>query len=106
MKYIMTGLGMFVMVFTCLVASSAWQGFVLTKVWGWFVVPSFGLTTLSIPVAIGLVCTMRLLTGLYNQATVFDKDDSKEDTFGKAIGVMFIAPLILLVIAWVATWFV
>ena len=102
----MAGFVMFCVFFASLVLSSVWQGFVLTKVWGWFVVPSFGLAALSIPVAIGLVCTMRLLTGLYNQATVFDKTDSTEESFGKAIGVMFIAPLILLAIAWVATWFV
>ncbi len=101
----MVNLGMSTVFFISLVLSSIWQGFVLVKVWGWFVVPTFELTALSIPVAIGLVCVMRMLTGLYNQATVFNKDDTAHEKFGKAIGVMFVAPLMLLVIAWVATWF-
>jgi hypothetical protein len=37
-----------------IIASSIYHGFVLTKLWSWFVVPVFSAPHLSIPAAIGL----------------------------------------------------
>lgn len=39
------------------------SGFVLKQLWGWFVVPTFGLPELSIPIALGLSLTVTMLTG-------------------------------------------
>ena len=41
--------------------SSIYAGFVLTKLWGWFVVPTFSLPLLSLPAAIGLFLIVGLL---------------------------------------------
>lgn len=38
------------------------DGWVLSKMWGWFIVGRFHLPPLSIPVAIGLALTVRFLT--------------------------------------------
>lgn len=35
------------------------RGVVLTVLWGWFVVPVFGLPALTVPVALGLVILVR-----------------------------------------------
>lgn len=37
-----------------IVAAIAWNGFVLKVLWGWFMVPTFGLPTLNIPQALGI----------------------------------------------------
>ena len=44
------------------VFSTMFTGFVLTILWGWFIVTTFGLPQLSIPAAIGLA----LISGMLN----------------------------------------
>jgi len=38
--------------------AAMWHGFVGKTLWGWFVVPTFGLPMLTLPVAIGLGLTI------------------------------------------------
>jgi hypothetical protein len=44
------------------VAGIAWSGFVLTILWGWFVVPLFGPPGLTIPAALGLALVVGYVT--------------------------------------------
>lgn len=44
------------------VVSTIYSGWVLTVLWGWFIVSTFGLPALSIPLAIGLNLLVVLLT--------------------------------------------
>lgn len=37
-----------------------WRGFVLSVMWGWYVVPTFGLPALSPVVAVGVIWTVHL----------------------------------------------
>ena len=39
--------------------SILWSGYVLTVLWGWFVVPTFAVAALSIPAAAGLSMVIR-----------------------------------------------
>lgn len=39
-----------------------YEGFILKTMWAWFIVPTFGLPALSIPVAIGICLIMAFLT--------------------------------------------
>lgn len=39
-----------------------YEGFILQTMWAWFIVPTFGLPALSIPVAIGICLIMAFLT--------------------------------------------
>ena len=55
--------------------SSLYHGFVLTKLWGWFVVPTFSLPLLSLPAAIGLSLIVGLLAKGYG-SKVLDESDS------------------------------
>lgn len=41
---------------------TVWQGFVLTKLWAWFIVPVFALPALGLIPAIGLALVISLLT--------------------------------------------
>lgn len=43
--------------------SAAWNGFVFTKLWAWFVVPQFGVQPITLLMAIGLGLTFNLLAG-------------------------------------------
>lgn len=42
--------------------AACWNGFVLSVLWGWFIVPVFQAPTLRIPYAIGLAIVVSMLT--------------------------------------------
>ncbi len=48
--------------------SAVVNGWVLSILWGWFMVPTFGLPALSIPAAIGVALVVHYLTSEFNDA--------------------------------------
>jgi hypothetical protein len=48
-----------------LIAATILRGWALSILWGWFVVPVFGLPPLSIPQAIGIAVTFSLIAHQY-----------------------------------------
>jgi Na+(H+)/acetate symporter ActP len=75
-----------------MVASSIWSGYVLSILWGWFIVPTFGLPMLSIPVAIGLALIVSYLTKSVS--------NTKTD-WGWSISIAIITPLVALCMGYV-----
>ena len=76
-------------------------GFVLSTLWGWFVVPVFGAPALSIPVAIGITLLMRVVGNRYDNP---DDDNSLEARADKA-GLALAIPWSGLLIGWITTLF-
>ena len=78
--------------------SLVWNGFVFTKLWAWFVAPTFDLPILSIPTAIGIQVLIVML---------FPKSNSDRDTknFAEIWLFSFAFPLVALVIAWIVLQF-
>ena len=78
--------------------SLVWNGFVFTKLWVWFVAPTFDLPILSIPTAIGIQVLIVML---------FPKSNSDRDTknFAEIWLFFFAFPLVALVIAWIVLQF-
>ena len=79
---------------------AAWSGFTLSVLWGWFMLPLFGLPALSIAQAYGLMLVVRVAKG-------FDtKTDKNPDGFAAAMGKSFVlAPFacgLFLLFGWVA----
>jgi hypothetical protein len=84
-----------------MVVSSLLHGWVLTIMWGWFMVPVFHLPRLSLVPAIGIGLTIRFL--IYH-STVSDPDDKGKSfghQLGKATGLAIFVPLLILVEGWV-----
>jgi hypothetical protein len=48
--------------FVSTVLCSVWTGYVLSTLWAWFIVASFGVPMISVPVAMGINLIARLLT--------------------------------------------
>lgn len=74
-------------------------GFVLMKLWGWFVAPQFGLPALTIAHAVGLRALFGVLGG---NSAMFAKE---EDNRAKRIATWtfaILSPWILLLIGWLA----
>ena len=64
-------LGGAVGIFALLVISSLLRGFVLVKIWGWFIVPLFHLPVLTLLPAIGLALVVGFMTYQYQ----YSKDE-------------------------------
>ena len=74
------------------------RGYVLSVLWSWFVIPTFSLPPLSIPVAIGIGLILAFTT---HQTSIKKEDKSAGERFADAI----INPLMLLLIGWIVTLF-
>jgi hypothetical protein len=73
------------------------QGWVLTVLWSWFVVPTFRLPELSIAVAIGLT----LVVSMFKTYTINnDKNLTSEDKLVKAVAAVLV-PLFVLFFGWI-----
>lgn len=77
-----------------LFVSAILRGYVLSTLWGWFIVPAFGAPDISIPVA----CGISLIAAMLAMQTNGDKDKSKDATeaLGRAALNALVMPLISL----------
>lgn len=83
------------MVAAMLAAVFILKGFVISQLWLWFIVPVFGLVSLTIPQAIGMALVIAIVTK--------DSAPHKYTTQESIIG--FFSPLVTLAIGYVLTFF-
>ena len=97
-------LGAIALVIIIVPLSMIMHGWVLSIMWGWFVVPLFGLPALTIPYAIGISAVV----GIFKGNSTANKDDNKTATtkFLEALFVAFVAPLITLGFGWIVLQFI
>lgn len=92
-----------------LVTSIIVRGFVLSVLWGWFVVPLFGLPVLSIPLAFALVIVAGTLHPTYQSPPKIRKQFLEEEGTAKRIGDLIgavLGPLVSLGLGWVVLKFI
>lgn len=77
-----------------------WEGAVLSVLWGWFVVPLFGLPPLSLPFAIGLALVVGLLT-----AHKTGNESTDPDKKWAPLVTMVARPGAALLVGWIVTKF-
>ena len=87
--------------FLLLLAGLALNAFVLVQLWGWFIVPTFGLVALSFLQALGLVITVSFLT---NQVATNYK--GLEIDGATSLRSIFLQPLLVLFVAWIVQSFI
>lgn len=73
--------------------AATYSGFVLSVLWGWFFVPTFGLPKLSVPAAIGISMTVSYLTK--------DPIENQDQEFSDKMFSVFLYPTFALVAGWV-----
>ena len=72
------------------------SGYVLSVLWGWFIVSTFGLPLLTIPVAIGIMLVVGYMT------KQFDFNNQDREDYQKRFNVyMIVNPLAALAVGWV-----
>lgn len=74
--------------FALIAASVVWRGYVMAVLWGWFMVPPFGLPSLSIPFAIGISIVAGVFAG--------HRTEEKGTPFWTLVGRSFMGPLMSL----------
>lgn len=79
--------------------SAMWRGYVLTVLWAWFVMPTFGLPALGIAPAIGLALVVSFLTHQSDAAKKPEGDFAER--MATAVAYAFLLPLLVLGIGWV-----
>ncbi len=88
-------------VYLVTMAGSMWfNGYALAVLWAWFIVPTFGCVSLTIPAAIGVAMTVSYLT---HRITREDAEDKRTFTekLGWAIAVAVTKPSIALMFGFV-----
>jgi len=88
-----------------LILGAIWGGFVLVVLWGWFIVPAFHVAQISIVLAIGINCIVRLLTYTIPAARQEDKEDAAK-ALTVALAWSFFYPLVVLGCGYVVHLFV
>ncbi len=87
-----------------IIVNALLSGWILSVLWGWFIIPVFHLPALTIPYAIGISIVAGLLTHQYQDRNT--KNKSAEERITDVLMVSIIDPLLVLVIAWVVKLFV
>ena len=78
-----------------------YKGFVVTILWGWFIVPHFEMEPLGIATAIGIVILLSLIKG--GDISLNKLDENKE--FVKFLISSTLVPTMALFMGWAVTWF-
>jgi hypothetical protein len=92
--YALAGIGVVFGVFGLLALSAMWKGYVLTILWGWFVVPTFGLPTLALAPAIGMSLVVSFLT--HQSDATKEQEGSSSDRLAKSAALALLYPALVL----------
>ena len=94
----MAAIGLLVVAGGSVVALALLRGWVLSILWGWFVVPTFNLPQLSIPIAIGLA----LVVGFLAHQSIDVKSPERTGAEKWAhIAMFFVSPLLSLLFGYI-----
>ena len=99
MLTVLGGLTAFVLI---IVLSTLFNGYALTKLWSWFVVPAFGVAPLGLTQAIGVSLIVSYLT---HQIHEEDKSRSTSETLIRSVAIAIMKPSLALLMGWIVTLF-
>ena len=95
----MKSLGVLTASITTIIASTLWKGYVLSKLWLWFVAATFGAQPLGVAESIGLSLIITFTTHQFDQYE--DKNATTQDRIAIAIGYSLFYPAFALFIGWI-----
>ena len=98
----MVALSLIISFFGLAFLGAIWRGYAFSILWGWFIVPIFGLPVLSIPLAIGLSMVVSFLTYQFIH-TVDDRSVKDKAIEGISLGILH--PAFALFFGWIVTLF-
>jgi hypothetical protein len=93
-------LGIFLFPFIA-IAGAFMRGFVIIKLWNYFVFPTWGWLAPSIPVAIGVAMMINYIT--HQNVDIKSPERSVKENIIRGLGVIFGAPLLIWFLGWIVT---
>jgi hypothetical protein len=96
--------GLLVLTVVAVVLGAVMNGYVLSVLWGWFVVPLFSAPPLSVATAIGLSLAVGMLVSHESSSSSGKKDTS--DAIAAVVSRVILAPLFTLFVGWIVKSFV
>lgn len=84
-----------------LVPVALWRGYVLSVLWGWFIVPTFNAPALSLAMAIGVA----IVVGMFTASIPTKKKDEEDKALSNYFVNGFIAPALSLLFGYIVTLF-
>lgn len=97
-------LGLFSLVVVGIVVGAIMNGWALSVLWGWFVVPLFNVPPLSIPTAIGFALVVGLLT--HQEQADNSKKKEMSDAIAALISRAVVSPLFTIFVGWIVKSFI
>jgi len=97
---VFAALGIFVSLIVALVLGSIFNGYALSVLWGWFIVPVFHLPALTVVPAIGIAMVVGYLTRQIGP-DVEEKDRSSSEKMARSFAHAFFLPLFALFFGWI-----
>ena len=97
---LLAALGLVVLVAATVVVSAVFNGYVLSILWGWFMVPVFHLPALSVAPAIGIALVIGYLTKQL-PPDIEEKERSTASKIARLVGLAVFHPALVLVFGWV-----
>ena len=85
--------------------TNLWAGFVLQKLWNWFLTPVFSLNSPGVIMCAGLMYSISYVTNQVDIYVLDRKSDSFKDYWTLTI-MGFVRPLLFLIPAWIIHFFV
>ena len=99
----LTVLAAFVGLLGLLAVTALWRGYVLTVLWGWFVVPTFGLAALALVPAIGVSLIVSFMTHQVDQSK--EQEGSPSGRTARSVAQALLTPALALGIGAVVSHF-
>jgi len=96
--------GLLVFFVATIVLGAVMNGYVLSVLWGWFIVPPFSVPPLSVATAIGLSLAIGMLVNRESSPSGEKKDIS--DAIAAVVSRVVFAPLFTLFVGWIVKPFV
>lgn len=93
----MKTIGQITVLFLIMVLNAIYSGYVLSILWLWFIVPTFNLPSLNIPIAIGIIYILRLILS-------DDTDNDVKRTFDEKVRWALIMAILKPSLFWFAGW--
>lgn len=98
--------GLVILAIAVVVLGSVANGFVLSKLWEWFVAPTFELPLLSIPVAMGISVVVAMLTYQSSKSDKKSESKSLNEAVIELILEVTLKPATTLLVGWIIYQFV
>jgi len=82
------------------------RAWVLTELWAWFLVPTFSIVQISMPVAMGISLIVAMFTQHLQHERAETSPNSVSEVFGRVFGTAILSPLVVWALGWIIQLFI